>query len=67
MFYVQPSSNRHCETEVKKKDNKMAKKGSTKVDVQQPSPVRFKSDEEKSPSTTSPDTEIAAENDLPTN
>ena len=61
MFYVQPSSNRHCETEVKKKDNKMAKQGSTKVDAQQLSHV------EKIPSTISPDAEIAAEHNLATN
>ena len=64
---LRTAANRHCETEEKKKDNKVAKKGSTKVDSQQPSHVRFKSDEEKIPSTTSPDAEIAAENDLPTN
>ena len=67
-----------CETEEKKKkkkDNKMAKKRSTKVDAQQPSHVRFNSNESIIPSSTSPDvaptgrqstlSEIAAENDLP--
>ena len=54
----------------------MAKNGSTKVDVQQPSDVRLNSDESIIPSSASPDkattgrpstlSEIAAENNLPT-
>ena len=60
----------------KKKDSRMAKKGSTKVDAQQPSDIRPNSDE-IIPSSASPDVattgrpstllEIAAKNNLPMN